>query len=424
MINMKLLLISFYTLFTILVSNAQVVEQISVGAGYTFQTFYEIETGEQTTIDGDSWDIAFSVFGFQDAGVFINEATASMGVELELYDLGVEPFTATFSQGDLVDRLYNADKSWQTGAFNEVRDPSNFADFGWGSYNPGTMSVDGNRVYALKLRNGTILKLQIEGLVGTAYTFTYAELDGSNQKSVTFDKSDFAGKHLAYFSFATEEMKDLEPANWDLVYTRYATSVSDPGGSGEVLDYIVTGILSADGVEVAQADEIDPLNVLESNYENEYSSEIDVIGFDWKQIDITTFQWNLILDRVYFVKTKANKKYKLYFIDFEGSSTGVATLEKTEVITSSVSNLFSDATLGEIYPNPTSGEFTFTYDTERAHDLTLSIYQFDGQRVYSKLTKAQAGNNVISIEDFDIPGNYFLVLNTGGKVFNQTLIIK
>jgi len=420
---MKLLLLSLFTVLSIGVITAQDYDQISVGSSYSDQTFYDLETGAKTIINGDQWDIAFSVFGFQDAGVFINEAAPSMGVELELYDLGFEDFTTTITQADVIDRLYNSDKSWMSGAFNEGRNLSDFSDFGWGFYNPATMSVDGLKLFAIKLRNGQFIKFKVEVLAGTEYTFRYADLDGSNEKSVSFNKLDYSGKQMAYFSFDSEEMMDLEPAGWDLVYKRYSSPVV--AGPDEILNYVVTGILSADGVRVAQADEVDPATVLESDFSNDYSSEIDVIGFDWKDIDITTFQWTLVLDRVYFVKTKENNTYKLHFIDFEGSSTGVATLEKTEVMSTSTTDVLNASVkLGNVFPNPTSGAFSFNYTTDQASSINLAIYQLDGKKMYSKVIAVQAGENNISIDDFNLAGNYFLMLDNGSKVYSQKLIIK
>jgi len=421
--NMRLFLLSIITLITIGATYAQEFDQISVGSSYSDQTFYDLETGEKTTIDGDTWDIAFSVFGFQDAGVFINEAAPSMGVELELYDLGFEDFDVQVSQADVIDRLYNSDKSWMNGAFNEGRDMSDFTDFGWGFYNPATMSVDGLKLFAIKLRNGQFLKFKVEGLAGTKYTFRYANLDGSNEQSVTFDKLDYSGNHMAYFSFASEQMMDLEPAGWDLVYKRYSSPVV--AGPDEILNYVVTGILTADGVKVAQADGIDPVTVVESDYSNDYTTDIDVIGFDWKDIDITTFQWSLILDRVYYVKTKDNNTYKLHFIDFEGSSTGVATFEKTEVMSTSTDEVLGQSvSIGNIFPNPTSGTFSLNYTSDLAGFMNLEIYGLDGRRMYSKEIQVQAGENNININDFNGAGTYFVKLDNGDKVFAQKLIIK
>ena len=420
---MRLLIITCFALITISTVSAQEIDQISVGAGYGLQTFYDVDSGEKTVIDGDQWDIAFTVFGFQDAGIFINESASLMGEEIELYDLGAGNFSTAVTEADLTNRIYNNDKSWQSGAFNEGRDPADFSDFGWGFYNPATMSVTGVKMFALKLRNGKMIKLQIEALNLTEYTFKYADLDGSNQKSVSFDKSGYSGKHLAYYSFDSEEMLDLEPDGWDLTYTRYSTYLE--AGPDEIINYIVTGILTADGVQVAQADGIDPVSVSESDYTSDYSSSTDVIGFDWKDIDIATLQWSLVLDRVYFIKTDENKTYKLHFIDFEGSSTGITTFEKSEVMTTSTYDVFeSNTTIGNAYPNPTHGTFSFDYETEKAGKIVVSIYQLDGKKLYSQVMDTHVGRNVISIDDFTVGGNYFLVLDNGERVYSQQLIIK
>jgi len=420
---MRLLLLSMISVFSIAISFGQEFDQISVGASYSEQTFYDLETGTKTTIDGDEWDIAFTVFGFQDAGIFINEAAPSMGVELELYDLGINDFNASISQADIVDRRYNSEKSWMNGAFNEGRDLADFSDYGWGFYNPMMQSVEGVKLFALKLRNGEFIKLKIDVLAATEYTFRYANLDGSNEKTVSFDKSDFNGKQMAYFSFNNGQVMDLEPAEWDLVYTRYSSPVE--AGPDEILNYVVTGILSADGVRVAQADGVDPSTVMESDFASSYSTSIDVIGFDWKDIDINTFQWSLVADRAYFVKTADNNIYKLYFVDFEGSSTGVTTIEKTEVISTSTSDVLdANVSIGSVFPNPSSGVFSFNYTSDEANSIKMAAYRMDGQQVYSQMIDVPAGESVITIDQLSFAGNYILVLDNGSKIYSQKLIIK
>lgn len=231
---MKKLLTLTLFLFATLLLHAQI-QEIATGAGYQKQSFVNLSNGTETQVANTAWDIAFTVFGFQDAGIFINEsAGSSMGTPLpqvELYDALTSNFNDQPDPSTLTDfRLYNNEKSWNYGAFNEGREATNPFDYGWGLYNPATNQVQGSRVYVLKLRSGQYRKLLVESLTGTTYTFKYANLDGSNATTKTVNKADYPGKTLAYFNLDTGNAANLEPAaGFDFVFCRYTTTLYDPG---------------------------------------------------------------------------------------------------------------------------------------------------------------------------------------------------
>ena len=120
-------------------------------------------------------------------------------------------------------RIYNEDISWSEGAFNHVKIEEDPADYGWGTYDFTSHQVNGSRIYIIKLRNGDFKKIEIQSLISGIYTFRYANLDGSNEETHTIDKADYDGKTLAYFSIENGTAQDLEPVQWDLVFTRYQT---------------------------------------------------------------------------------------------------------------------------------------------------------------------------------------------------------
>jgi hypothetical protein len=41
----------------------------------------------------------------------------------------------------IVDTLYNDELSWVNGALNVPRNPDDFADFGWGTYNSNNHAI-------------------------------------------------------------------------------------------------------------------------------------------------------------------------------------------------------------------------------------------------------------------------------------------
>ena len=133
---MKQFAFFFALAFVSFQAQSQTIQEIATGAGYQKQSFVNLSTGTERQVANNAWDIAFSVYGQQDAGVFVNESSGtSMGQALpqvEIFDALTENFEEQPDPAALVDfKLYNAEKTWSYGAFNERRDTLNAFDFGW-----------------------------------------------------------------------------------------------------------------------------------------------------------------------------------------------------------------------------------------------------------------------------------------------------
>ncbi|MEO0898045.1 MAG: HmuY family protein [Bacteroidota bacterium] len=404
---------------------AQQIEQVSVGAGYADETFYSLSDSVTAQFPHTDWDLAFGVTP-QAASIFINEAVAlSMGPplpEFEVYVTTHTDFTSADSNG--MTRIYNGELDWSTGALNDVAAGGSFVDLGWGTYNTTSKNVDGSRVFVVKLRSGTYKKLWIESLASGVYTLKHADLDGMNETTLTVDKANFAGKSLAYLSLETGMAMDLEPSEWDMKFTRYYTPL--PDGTGGVLNYMVTGVLTNAGVSVAQADGIDPLTVDYNNYAGDYTdSTLTEIGHDWKDFDLNSFQWTLPTDRVYFVRTATDSLWKLSFVDFEGSSTGITTIEKEylTVLTSVDNSQFVNSY--KVYPNPASNQINVAFETERGgQQAQLRIINQMGQIVSQTSMNIKTGLNVKQLP-INLPtGMYHVAIQMEDEVITQSIFVK
>jgi len=414
---MKKGLLFFLFSFTLFQLSAQFVE-VSYGPGYSQQLFYSLSSQESVSLDDAAWDIAFTAQGLQDAGIFLNEAASSdeNDAPLELYLVPGKSYEEVISEDDLGGRLYNDEQSWQYGAFNAMRSENNPLDYGWGTYDPSAMAVEGTQLFALKLRDGSFRKLEISALNGTAYEVRHAAFDGSGELSFSVDKSNHEDTGLVFYSLTANEVVAEVPAtgDWDLLFTRYTTPLDD--GQGNILDYLLTGTLSGLGVEVAQADGIDPATVEFDAYRDSLQSALDIIGYDWKSFDLNTFSWSLPLDRVYFVKTAEGQVYKLQFVDFEGSSTGVAVFEQTDLgITNSIetSAIVNDFTL---FPNPVRDIVTIGLTLEQATRARLQLFSTSGQTVWSAEAQFPAGFQVKELNLRHLPGGtYYLSVQPQGS---------
>ncbi len=406
-----------------LFSFAQFVE-VAYGPGYGDQAYYRFSDDAVASVANTAWDLAFTTMGLQDAGIHINEAAAFMGTELELHLAPTENFEDVIDPMGLEQRLLNDEQSWNYGALNSPRNPDDPFDYGWGAYNPFTHTIEGNKVFVLKLRDGNYRKLQVISLEGAVYSFRLADLDGSNEASFSIDKNDFPDTGLAYFSLASGTTTGgvLNTGEWDLLFTRYSTPLDD--GAGNTLDYSVTGTLSGLGVEVARANGVDPLDVSFEAYQDSLETALDVIGYDWKEFDLSSFQWYLPPDRAYFVKTVEGRVWKLVFIDFEGSSTGNAVFEKTDmglVSSADAKNAaFADFT---VFPNPMVNEATVALTARKAGKARLELRSLAGREIWHGQAELSAGFNVQTLPVWNIPaGTYFLTIRLEGEQLTRKLI--
>ncbi len=411
---------------------AQSIQEITTGAGYRQQSYVSLESGIEKLTDNTSWDIAFTVYNPEVAGIFINEsAGTNMGQptpEVAAFETGSDDFSEQPNPDILLDfRLYNTELNWESGAFNEVRNPDDPFDFGWGIYNSQTQDINGTRVFLIQLRNGQYKKIKFLSLSGDVFTFKYANLDGTNEVTKTINRADHAGNTLAYYSIQSDNVIDVEPEeDFDLVYERYVTLLADPGGSGNFIPYAVTGILSGLGVEVAEASGVDPSTVEYSDYIDSLQTELDVIGYDWKSFSGT--EWSLEEDRVYFVKTTDDRVWKIHFTAFEGSFTGTTVFEKTDLgIISAVNDPGAAGMKALVFPNPIESIFHLSLDVPPSLVSSGSLHIIDGlgrivQQSYLSLTE---GFNVLEFNIKDLhTGLYHLKLVVKNQSFSLGMVSK
>ena len=187
--------------------------EVSQGPGYNQSVYYDLSTRSATSVPLNAWDIAFGVSA-RSWAIFVNEGVGtSRGAPapfISLYASEARDF-ASADTSDIVGQVYNPEYDWNSGAFNRPALASDQFDLGWGSYSPMDQSVQGTRIFFIQLRDNSWRKLRINSLAGGTYSFTHARLDGSDERTISFSKSEFPGQTLAYYSFAESAVKSLEP---------------------------------------------------------------------------------------------------------------------------------------------------------------------------------------------------------------------
>jgi hypothetical protein len=129
------------------------------------------------------------------------------------------------------------------------------------------------------------------------------------------------GNAFVYFSFDNNgQILDIEPGaeSWDILFTRYRTLITTVYPP---LVYQVTGVLINPGSAVAvdssmSFSEIDYIKALTLTY----SSQRDIIGYNWKWYDFTSQAFTVKPYINYVIRDMEGVYWKMHFIDFYDSS--------------------------------------------------------------------------------------------------------
>lgn len=409
---MKKILLTAFAIATTLCTIAQETIDVSMGAGYTSEVYYKLDTQTAITFQADSWDVAFLRNDDFNLSARVND-----GIDIKVFEVADTPeqygSVDVSNQNDWVE-LVNGNTNWEDGAFMQGS-----ATFGFGEYNPATNHVEGTIVFVLQYDDGTYRKMIIEDYFG-AYTFKYATWDGSTWSSdttATVANTSNPDNRYNYYSLQNNQEVIAEPSedNWDFVFRKYTSFINPPGQN-----YVVSGALHNPNVAVAQNQETsdaDPNGL-------DYLEEINTIGYDWKSF---TGTWNIDSDQKYYVKYENNTVFRMYFTDFGGSASG-----DLSFVLQDVTDLLSFESVSEnlsfgMYPNPSlDGTVTIVYENKNtaAATNTIRVYAVNGAQVYKTTTLNNNGffNKQLDLSFLD-SGMYILQFDSGDTTISKKLIL-
>ncbi len=396
---------------------AQTEVTVTTGAGNATQTFYSLVNGVQSSIALADWDLAFEINAFN-SSILVN---TNKGLIVYETPVGV-PDWATLTTADVENwtRLQNSEVNWSAGALtngNNLAEPDGL-DLGWGEYNMSTHTVAGTKVYVID-DAGSFRKLRINSLATSTYSFTYADLDGSNENTAALVKTAFGGKNFGYFSFATGGTLDLEPAasTWDLLFTKYVSIILAP----EPTPYPVAGVLQNKDVLAMQVDGVPTNDATWSSAE--LDSSINIIGSDWKIFNNSTFTYDYAENRTYFVQDRSFNIWKLIFTNYGGSSTGDITFTQELVSSVGMEELATPELV--VYPNPSRGGVLNMVIGREVRNGQLSIIDRAGKLVKQENVTGSGALSAVPVDLAGVqPGLYIARLNAEGKSFSTRVVVE
>lgn len=292
-------------------------ETISMGTNSSNDIYYSLETGVISSEARNQWDIAFST-PLQSATVLINE-----GAGVELYAIEDTSHWAEVPEYTARNQRFNNESDWDSGAFNQFN--TGFPNYGWGTYHAGMPNHDvgGDSIYVIKLTDGSYKKFMIRVKLGAGSEniIRWANLDGTMEQTARISTTPYANKNFIHFSIVDHAIREIEPDNWDLLFTRYLIKV--PSGPNTYMQYPVTGVLTHPGIETAKVTGLHPDEATDASSIEGYESRADVIGSDWKATDPDNHANIFVIDSIsYFIQNEDGTRYQLYFTGYSGFASG------------------------------------------------------------------------------------------------------
>ncbi len=393
-------------------------DTVTMGPGYGNDVFYSLSSGVVKTEPRNNWDIAFYTSRWS-AGIIINEGAGHM---LYTYPLGDTSAWNNIDSTGISEwiNLHNSDTIWEDGAFN--RNSLGHPDYGWGVYNMINHDVVGDSLYILKLANGSLKKLWIKrkNSITNTFHFKYANLNGLQEVNETLNVTPYQSNRMfIYYSLATQSVVDREPDinSWDLQWSRYAAIVYDLSGNPSY--YIVVGVTNNLEVETSKHHPVG--SDFDSWFTKPFEAYKTPIGHNWKEFNMTQFQWLITDSLTYFVKNRQGDIYKLQFDYFSGSGTGKTGLVKKLLSLVSVNDEPSTSALS-VFPNPSASVITVVLP-ESENNAEIRIFDQAGRLVLSETTSAKAQNYQVNIENLR-NGLYIVEVKNENATSRQKLIVK
>jgi hypothetical protein len=356
-------------------------QTINLGSALNKKVYVNLSEGTTISYDNNTWEFAFDNRA-QNAAILVNDANTTEVFYID-NQTDFENLDTTGLSSSLA--LQNSWTTWESGALNDLANPQDPFDFGWGSYNMSTHTVQGERVFVLKTSNGELKKVLIEDLANNKFYIRYANIDGSNEVNAEIDRTQYAKRRFTYFDFDTNASLNLEPDStmWDFVFTSYH------GSAGVLMNYQV----SAKSFERGTQNDWDDIQNLNSG--------IQSIGKTWYKVNTSNLE-----NIAYQVNARNGTNYWLTITDAQLTSSGDVTFKVGDI--TSIDNPNKNTNQISFFPNPLIRGNTLTINA--TSNTNYSIYNTAGVIVENGVLVK--GNNNINTSTLS-PGVYFLNSNTG-----------
>lgn len=408
-----------------------IIDSIQTGPAYGNEVYYSLNNGLVKTSPVNEWNLAFSIGEFNVAVRANHTGNNSGDGSTTIYEMpGTD--TSKWSNFDTTgyqgwDLLNNSDEDWENGALNQ--NSTGQFDYGWGKYNTSTHVVEGHRLYLAVIKSGSntlYKKLIVLSKQAGNWAVRFANLDGTSSQTVSINSADYTARNFAYLSLVTGNLINREPDNetWDFVLQRY-----NAWQPAQQVYYPSVGIITNYGVKTSEVRGKDEQSTTLSDT-TAFSSNISTIGADWKQLNMSTFAFDVVDSLTYFVQDINGAFWKLVFTKFLSGSnattgTGRTVFAKTKLTPSTGIREIGQAVNNlSVYPNPASTYVQVLFNTQSQHNL-IRITDLTGKVWLEKSVEYNGAmnNETISLDNLS-NGLYFVTISNNSGVSTSKLVIE
>ncbi len=273
--------------------------QVSIGEDYETQVYFSLTGGQVATNKYRDWDLAFTT-GADNSELWMNGGKGTL-----IYASGKTDFSATIDKNTIPGNAWVYDN------------PSGLS----GESGLGLLQDKGHigEVLVVNDGDGNFFRVQVTAASATEYKMQVAPLAATSGTTVTLTKDD-KYNHV-YYSFA-QGVIQVEPqkTDWDILFTRYRHVYYKYNPDGSDMLYAVNGVLT--NPYKTQAGD-DSTKSYDFNAFSKADAEtfklhpnVDIIGFDWKVVNINTSQYTVNPKAVFVVKDQKDVLWKIHFVGF------------------------------------------------------------------------------------------------------------
>jgi hypothetical protein len=402
-----------------------ITDTIYMGTGYNNEIYYNMSAGDKGDINRKQWDIAFRASRMS-ASILTNDAANNnviglSGVELYTYPNSDTSGWATVDTAGISTwkNMVNSTTDWEEGAF--CRNQKGHPDYGWGKYNTATHNVVGDSLFIIKLRDGSLRKLWIIEKYSSdnIFKFRFANIDGTDDNTITLDCSPYTDKNFIGYSLTTKEAVDFEPvasSEWDILFTKYAYTYPD----GTI--YQVTGVLDNYGVKVNKFEGV-PTDYRLFDLTTMDSTR-SPIGWEWKTYDFANNVYT-VDTAVYFVQDKGGNIHRLVFRAFAGTTSGMIVFDKEMISATGINEIAGSAVNVAVYPNPVADRMNLVLNPGKSRNVAVSLNDLSGRTVFNQPYELPSETlSTISIPVSDLKsGMYIVRIQVGSSTVSRKVLV-
>lgn len=274
--------------------------QVSIGEDYETQVYFSLTSGQVAFNKYRDWDLAFTT-GAEQSELWMNGGKGTL-----IYASGKTDFATVIDKNTIPANAWVYDN------------PSGLS----GESGLGLLADKGHigEVLVVNDGDGNYYKVQVTAASATAYNLVIAPIAATTGTAVTLTKDD--KYNYVYYSFSKGAEVQVEPekTKWDLLFTRYRHVYYKYNEDGSDMLYAVNGVLTnpyktESGDDSLKAYDFNAFSLTDAEAFTLHPN-VDVIGFDWKTVNINTSQYTVNPKSVFVIKDQQGVLWKMHFVNF------------------------------------------------------------------------------------------------------------